>query len=150
MKKVHVLIILIAVMAITLMTVGATSNQKEKSQSETNPILGTWQLSLYKYGSGTSVFQEANPNEGHIKLITDTYFTWVAFNKATQIIYSSAGGTYTLNGDNYTESIEFGLGMDNYLQKKATYTFKIEGDNLFITGNLAENLMIEEVWKRIK
>lgn len=126
MKKVHVLITLIAAMAITLITVGATSNKKEKSQSETNPIIGTWQLSLYKYGAGTSVFKEANPNEGHIKLITDTYFTWVAFNKATQIIYSSAGGTYTLNGDNYTESIEFGLGMDAYLQKKLLIPLKLK------------------------
>jgi hypothetical protein len=150
MKKVLILIVLIAVTAIALMTVGATFNKKEKSELKTNSIRGTWQLTLYKYGSGTSIFREPSPNEGHIKLITDSQFMWAAFDKTTKKIYSSAGGTYTLNGDNYTESIDYGLGMDNYLEKQPTYTVKVEGDNLFLSGNLSEDYKIEEVWKRVK
>ena len=147
MKKV---LVLFAITAIALMTVEATFNKKEKSELKTNSIMGTWQLTLYKYGSGTSVFSEPSPNVGHIKLITDSQFMWAAYDKTTKKIFSSAGGTYILKGDNYTESIDFGLGMDNYLEKQPAYTVKVEGDNLFLSGNLSEDYKIEEVWKRVK
>ena len=150
MKKVFVLIALIAATAIALLTACATSNQEEKSQTATNSIMGTWQLNLYKYGSGTSTFTESSANIGIIKLITDTHFTWIHFDKTTKKVFSSAGGTYTLTGNIYTESIDFGLGMDSYLGNKPAYTIKVEGDMLFLSGDLTEGFKIEEVWQRIR
>jgi hypothetical protein len=150
MKKVVLLIALVAVTLITLLNTGATSNKKAGASKKPNQIMGTWQLSLYKYGSGTTDFTEASPNAGRIKLITDTHFTWVHFDKSTNIIHSSAGGTYSLEGNTYTESIDYGLAMDSYLGNKPVYNIKVEGDNLFLTGELVSGYKIEEVWQRIK
>jgi hypothetical protein len=55
-----------------------------------------------------------------------------------------------LNGNIYTESIDFGSGMDTYLGKKHVFTIRVEGDKFFLSGSLADGLKIEENWQRLK
>lgn len=150
MKKADSLIVLVIVTFITLLTIGATNEKKVKSSRKSNQITGTWELKLYKYGSGSDGFTEASPGTCRIKLINDTHFTWVTFDRNTRKVLSSAGGTYTLDKDNYTESIDYGLGMDSYLGNKPVYNIKVEGDNLFLSGELVSGYKIEEVWLRVK
>jgi len=150
MKKSSILIVLAMVAVIALLATCATTGKKEISVERTNSLLGTWELKLYKYGSSNSAFTPASTVTGRFKMITDTHFMWVSYDKTSKIVLSSAGGTYTLEGDKYTESIDFGLGMNSYLGTKPTYTIKTEGDKLFLTGNLTEGYQIEEVWERVK
>ena len=72
-----------------------------RSGSETeavNPIVGTWQLDSYKYGTTSSSFTSITAERPHIKLITENRFLWVTYDAATKKILESAGGTYTLDG----------------------------------------------------
>jgi hypothetical protein len=55
-----------------------------------------------------------------------------------------------MNGNTYTESLDFGQSMDEYLKKSHAFTIKVEGDMLFQTGLLAPDYKIEEIWKRVK
>lgn len=112
--------------------------------------LGTWQLASFKYGDATK-WSEVPDGQRRIKHITDTHFTWVAYEAATGKVQSMAGGTYTLSGGAYTETIDYaGEGMTDYLGKKQASTIRVEGDKLHQSGELSDGLKIEEVWQRVK
>jgi hypothetical protein len=130
----------------------AVGLQAQQQPPKMNPKahLGTWQLKSYKYGENQQAFTEFPPTERRIKLITETHFTWIGFNADTKKIRSSAGGKYTLDGNTYTESIDFGLEMDTYLGQKHAFTIQVDGDRFTLSGSLADNLKIEEVWQRVK
>lgn len=112
--------------------------------------LGTWQLVSFKYGE-ESKWSDAPEGQRRLKLITDTHFTWVAYEVASGKVQSMAGGTYTLTNGAYTESIVYaGEGMTDYLGKKQSFTIRVEGDKLHQSGQLSDGLKIEEVWQRVK
>ena len=112
--------------------------------------LGTWQLISTKYGDAKD-FSDFPNEQRRVKLITATHFTWVQYGTASKMVESIAGGPYTLDGDSYTETIEFvGTGMETYLGKKQPFTIKVNGDKLNQSGQLSDGLKIEEVWQRLK
>ena len=150
MKRAFVIIMMAA--ALILAVPVAVNCQKAVSGFEKSsaPHLGTWQLSSYKYGQNSSAFIDVPSNLQHIKLITENYFTWVNTDTTTKKVYSMAGGRYTLNGNTYIESIDYGIGMDDYLGHKQIFTIKVEGDMFFLSGKLNDNYMIEEIWRRVK
>ena len=58
------------------------------------------------------------------------------------------GGTYTLDGDEYVETIEYGMGQTAQLVgQKYTFKIKVEGDKYTQTG---VGNPYNEVWKRDK
>lgn len=111
--------------------------------------IGTWKLVSYKY-STTGNFVKVPKGDQHIKLITGTHFMWAETDSATREVSGMAGGTYALKGNTYTESIDFGIGMSNYLGRKQTFTLVVEGDLLFLSGVLTDGYHVEEVWQRVK
>lgn len=148
MKKSFVLIVSIAALAIAVLTISAVSSASV-SKKKTVSIEGTWQLESYKYGPAQSGFIDVQDNRVRLKVINKTNFIWVDYNPGTGRVTQSAGGTYSLTGNTYTESLVFGLGMDSYLGNKPVFTVKIEGDMLFQTGLLTEGYKIEEIWHRV-
>jgi hypothetical protein len=115
-----------------------------------NTIIGTWQLDSYKWGSSSSSFTSLSPDRPHIKMITDSRFLWVTVDAGTKKILESAGGTYTLDGENYIESIDYGYNMDNYLGSKSNFKIKVEDGMFYLTGVLSDGYKVEEIWQKIK
>ena len=113
------------------------------------PHIGAWKLVSYKY-SATGNFVSVPKGDKHIKLITETHFMWAQSDTATMKVSEMAGGEYTLKGNTYTESIDYGIGMNNYLGRRQVFTLLVEGDQLFLSGMLSDGYHVEEVWKRIK
>jgi len=113
------------------------------------PHIGAWRLTSYKY-SATGNFVNVPKGDMHIKLITESHFMWAQSDTATMKVSGMGGGEYTLKGNTYTESIDYGIGMDNYLGRRQTFTLMVEGDRLFLTGMLSDGYHVEEVWERIK
>lgn len=150
MKKSSILILTIVTIAIATLTIGAGSGATFKPKKSSDSILGTWQLASYKYGTTQSGFTDVSKSLPHLKLITDTHFTWTTFDTYSHKVISSAGGTYTLEGNTYIESIDFGFGMDSYLGQKQTFTVKVEGNMFFMSGSLSDGYKIEEIWQRVK
>jgi hypothetical protein len=111
---------------------------------------GTWRLASFKYGEATQ-WSDAPQDQKRLKLITDTHFTWVAYEQSGGKLVSMAGGPYTLAGEAYTETIDYaGEGMTDYLGKKQSFTINIEGDELRQSGQLSDGTKIEEKWQRVK
>ena len=113
-----------------------------------NKLIGTWKLVSAKYGG-----QESNFEEGvtKIKHVTSTQFMWASYDRDGKIT-RAAGGDYTLSGDAYEETPEYGISSDfNQIKgKPATFKWKIEGNKWYHNGKLSNGLLIEEVWERVK
>lgn len=148
MNRIVVAIVLTLVLAVASCHVGQQVQQEPGTKS--GSLLGTWELASYKYGDQK---ESADfPKNGHrVKMITETHWTWCEFETNTKEIQVGAGGSYTLDGDTYTESIDFAMpGMMSYLGKKQVFTVRVEGDRLRQAGVLSDGLKIEEVWNRVK
>ena len=123
--------------------------QSCKTINETSKIVGTWQLTTFHYGDNN---QQTMPGNVHrIKLITMIHFTWVQFMTENKQVESSAGGTFKVDGKNYTESIDWaGSSMTSYLCKEQKFQIKIENDKMYLAGQLSDGERIEEVWIKLK
>jgi hypothetical protein len=134
--------------------VGFTSFRSPDSGSEKKlkkqDISGTWKLESYRYGNSSSKFISASADRPRVKLITDNGFQWSSYDVSTKRITESAGGSYTLEGDSYTEILEYGFNMEPYVGTQSNFKIKVEDDMLFLTGKLSTGYPIEEVWQRVK
>ena len=139
----------IAAILLAILTVSAVPGTTLKPKKQKLSPEGTWELVSYKYGPSQSAFTDRTESLQRLKVINKTHFIWVDIDISGKII-QSAGGPYTLNGDIYTEFLEFGYGMDPYLKTNPQFTIRIEGDMLFQTGLLTPDYKIEEIWKRVK
>jgi len=119
------------------------------SHENSSEIVGTWRLETYQYGNDTTM-QQVNEHSPHLKLITPTNFTWVAYGD-NGLVTDMAGGSYTLEGDVYKERIDFGgMVMLSYVGHQHTFKMKIDGDKMFINGSLYTGEVISEVWEKVK
>ena len=144
MKKASIIVVVAAI----VLTVTLLSQQQTSKGGGTH--LGTWQLISTKYGDAKD-FSDFPKEQRRVKLITATHFTWVQYDAGSKKVESMAGGPYTLDGNSYTETIEFvGTDMEAYLGKKQLFKIKVDGDKLNQSGQLSDGLKIEEVWQRLK
>ena len=120
-----------------------------KSDDLRAALVGTWKM------KSMTIDGQKNDLPGTAvtyKHVTPSGFVWLSYEKDTGKVFRSAGGTYTLTGDAYTERIEYGMGDDFDGIKNASHAFKcrIEGDTWYHTGKLAGGTAIDEVWTRVK
>ena len=146
MKKPYVVVsTLLAIMQFAYRAEAQTGLEKGRGKLE-----GTWECVSYKSGEETR-FSEFPKNEKHIKLITPTHFTWVTYDVDKKKALSTAGGTYSLEGDSYKEQIEFaGEGVEELAGKEQSFKIKVEGNKWSLSGVLSSGVKIEEVWKRVQ
>jgi hypothetical protein len=149
MKKSFVLIVSVSALIIAVLTISAVSGASEIKKKSVS-ISGTWQLESYKYGPTQSSFIDIQKNRIRLKVINETNFIWVDYDPQTGQVTKSAGGSYTVVGNTYTESLDFGLEMDPYIKQNHVYTVQVEGDMFFLSGQLTPDYKIEEIWKRVK
>lgn len=113
-------------------------------------ITGTWRLDSYRYGSDDNPFVTVDQSWPRIKLMTANTFLWVTYDSTSKRITKSAGGKYTLEGSNYTESIDYGYNMDSYLGTQSKFSVNVGDGMFFMTGYLNDGLKIEEVWRKVE
>ena len=124
----------------------AEQGNKDADESK---LIGTWKLVSAKYGNREIDVSKLGTT---LKHITPTSFVWVGYDAETKVVSRTAGGTYTLKGDQYEEIPQYGLSSDFDLirDKPQSFKFKIEGDKWHHNGALSSGLKIEEVWERCK
>ena len=123
-----------------LFCVSSSFKSPENSVTNTDQIIGVWKMSSTDRGEMRGE---------RVKIITKGHFIWThTFNNE---VVASAGGTYTFDGETYTENIEFGTkDMSAFLSKKAVVKIRFEGKKMNYTGILAERVPLNEVWERVE
>lgn len=102
------------------------------------PIQGTWQLvSGITIEKGKSTFTDYKKDMKQIKIINGSHFAFfnhdLKMGKDPKPVFVAGGGKYTLNGDAYTEHLEY----CNYREwENKTFKFKLamKGDTLIQRG----------------
>jgi len=137
------LIIALAVMAST-----ARPAEPKGDANSHSKLVGTWKLLTAKYGGQESPLPEGLTT---VKHVTPTQFMWVTYDKDGKVS-RAAGGTYTLKGEVYEETPEYGISGDFDLIKGQAQTFKwkVEGNKWYHNGKLSNGLTIDEVWERVE
>ena len=106
-------------------------------------LQGTWVL-VGKPGEA-----EETPGKGsRLKFITGKHWTITQADPETGVTVYHHGGTYTLIGSEYVETVEYANESTKELIKQTfKFTMKVEGDRLTQTGI---GNPFNEVWKRAK
>jgi hypothetical protein len=147
MRHVRTTALTLLVAAACVTTLSAGDEKKEAAKPE-NKLIGTRKLVSAKYGG-----QEFNFPEGHtmLKHVTPSQFMWATYDSEGKVT-RTAGGPYSLKGDKYEETPEYGFSQDFETIKGKTHSFtwRVEGNKWHHDGKLANGLTIEEVWERVE
>jgi hypothetical protein len=136
-------------LAAALLTAGLAAEAPQKSKAKSgNRLVGTWKLVSAKYDGRDFTFPEGTTM---LKHVTPTQFMWVTYDTEGKVS-RAAGGPYTLKGQHYDETPEYGIGADFALikGKVQSFTWKVEGNRWHHDGKLSNGLVIEEVWERLE
>jgi hypothetical protein len=133
-------------LAITAMTSG--SDEPKRDAKAENKLIGTWKLISAKYGGQESQLVTGSTT---LKHVTPSQFMWASYDKDGKVT-RAAGGSYTINGEVYEETPEYGLSSDfDVVKGKAQkFKWKVEGNKWHHDGELSNGLTIEEVWERVE
>jgi hypothetical protein len=139
----------IAVLAVTFVNAPHLRAQEkpatpgEKQSPLAKALLGTWILAGAPGDSG-----EAPASGGRLKFCTGRHWMITQADPQTGVTIYHHGGSYTLNGNEYAETVEYANENTKELIKQTfKFTIKIDGDMLTQTG--IDN-PFNEVWKRAK
>ncbi len=137
---------LVAIVALAF-TAALSADETGTAKAE-NKLVGTWKMVSAKYGGQEFKFPEGTTT---LKHVTPAQFMWTSYDK-DGIMTRAAGGSYTLKGEAYVETPEYGMSGDfDIIKGKAqTFTWKVEGNKWLHNGQLSNGLTIEEVWERVE
>jgi hypothetical protein len=111
-------------------------------------LVGTWRVASAKYGGREVKWPEGTTT---VKHVTPAQFTWVTYDKDGKVI-QAVGGSYTLKGEEYAETPEYGVGAAFEQIKGKTIAFKcrVEGNKWHHTGRTGSGQALEEVWEWVE
>ena len=114
-----------------------------------NAMVGTWKLAALR-NRQTGDFNVFVQRAGHYKTWTLTNWSIVTYDLFSNVQYT-ASGHYTLQGDNYTESIEAATGqMTQYLGNHPAFRIRVDGDNYYQMDAGRNSNPLEEMWQRVQ
>ena len=141
-------------------TPGQDAQPKAESKAaskavETEPqgaIEGTWRMVSYRYGGKSAPLLKVEAGRVMLKHITPGRFAWVDYVVKTKKVSRMAGGTFTLQGGAYRETVEYGSGEDiaALLGKGQVFQDTITGQRWHHKGKLSTGFEIEENWERVQ
>ncbi len=131
-------------MKLRLMAVGilfillSCDNNKNVEQQTVIDLEGTWQLiSGTVIEKGDTVFTDYTKVHAMIKVINKTHFTFLNHDlnkgKDSTVMFAAGGGRYELNGDQYTEHLEY-CSDRVWEGNDFRFTVKIQNDTLMQSG----------------
>jgi hypothetical protein len=142
-------VVAVLLVSAVVLPVGAGDPPPNKGEGPTKlakDLIGTWVL----VGTPDKV-GDPPASGGRLKFRTGRHWVVTQADPDTGKVMFHHGGTYTLDGDTYTETVEYANESTADLIKK-TFKFKVkvEGDTYTQTGVGDDNPFQGEVWKRVK
>jgi hypothetical protein len=99
--------------------------QSASTMQNTNNVMGAWELVSHDFNG-----QPMSANEREIKIISSKHFMFVVYDKGKMKTLGAGTGTWTLNGNSYTEHIDFidVNGAESLNGTDAKFTVAVNGD----------------------
>ena len=149
MRQITITVLLALVAAVAFTSARSAADEAKKAEAKPeNKLVGTWKLVSAKYGGQDVTFPEGSTR---LKHITPAQFMWASYDKDGKVD-ATLGGPYTLKGDKYEETPEYGIGdvLELLKGKPQSFECKVEANKLYQNGKLSSGLTIEEVWERVE
>ncbi len=112
-------------------------NEKSETTQSTKPAIeGTWKLltgTLIE--KGDTVITDYTKDKSFIKIINESHFAFLQHDlkRDSTSGFSAGGGSYQLNGNNYTEHLEY-CSAKEWEGHDFSFTVTISGDTLVQSG----------------
>ena len=132
---------------IVLLATCTSKDTAEVSKKESNKLEGAWEIVYSKYTSTDTTIERTQIENPSTKILTSTHFAFGWQSDDGKEVWSG-GGRYTLDGDTYTEIIEYHSAPE-LVGKSISFNCRLEGDKWYNSGNLLGYQMLE-IWRRIK
>jgi len=101
------LVVILFASIIILGQSGCGDKSKQESEGEIS-LEGTWKLvKVLNSDDEEAELLKHSEDLVYLKHITPTHFTWVRFNRESNELEGTGGGTYTFDGNTYTENLDF-------------------------------------------
>ena len=121
----------------------------QNAEDTRSAMLGTWEMAALR-NRQTGDFLFLPPHNGYFKTWTPTNWSIITYDQFSNVQYT-ASGHYTLEGDNYTESIEAATGMmTRYLGAHPKFKIRVDGDNYYQMSAGKNPNPLEEMWRRVE
>ena len=139
------------------------------TQQKASPLEGAWELVDAKYTPADPAISLSRYRQ--IKILTGTHWAFLSQDRsapkmtswndaellAAAKTFSAGGGTYTLQGDAYTEHVEF-FNTPNFVGASLKFKIKWDGDEWIQTGTLPlkalgmgdKDMELYERYRRVK
>jgi hypothetical protein len=137
-----------AALAALSVTTSAGRADEPKPAAKENQLIGTWKLVSAKWGGTERKIEGLTI----IKHVTPTQFMWARYD-ADGVVKHAMGGIYTLKGDEYVETTEYGTTSGDFTAMKGKahkFKAKVDGNNWYHTGQLSGGFTIDEIWERVE
>ncbi|MFY0630483.1 MAG: hypothetical protein JXR05_08885 [Flavobacteriaceae bacterium] len=123
---------LIFVLIIPLSAYGCI-NKSAKEPTNSNNIEGSWKMVYAETKENDSIVRKDLSNTSFVKFIGKNHFAFFNQENSSASNFYSGGGTYSLKGDNYTETLKF--SANKAIRNHAfSFTVRIVGDTLIQSG----------------
>ena len=110
-------------------------------------LVGSWEMVSMETTTPDSVVQYDESTRPTLKILNDTHWMFIRQSAATFIF--AQGGRYTLDGDNYTEIVEYSADPNN-IGNAYEFTCSVEGDSVWYHDGGLGNVKYDEVWRRVE
>lgn len=114
-----------------------------------NDLVGAWRI---KGRLNDGKFTEINHTGGRmtLKMLTDGYFQWIAFDSDKKTFSGTGGGAYTFEDGIYEESIMFFSRDNSRVGATLRFNGKVKNKQWEHTGKTSVGKPLHEVWIKAK
>lgn len=133
--------------------VGVLALASRDSSPAAQPIIGTWRMVSYQYGSTKEPVVQVTKDVGY-KTFSGTRWSAAAYNVDEKKFIGAGGGTYTLKGDQYVENVEYYSWGSETVGKSLTFKLTIENGRLHQKGFMEwkgnKEYVIDEWYEKVE
>jgi len=138
--------------AVTVFPARDARPQDDKRTDRPSPIEGAWKQVGRRSGDSQE-YQQLPGDTEMIKYVTGGRWVWTVVKDGR--VLTALGGKYTVDKDNYNESVEYSLGehLASFVGNTSHFTWKVDGNTWFIVGSVKINdqdIKMDEKWERCK
>ncbi len=157
----------IVVLGFLMTQLGCTPKEDSRAMEiNKDALMGSWRLiKSIEVGHEDTTNRRDGEAKYYIKHVTESHFTWIEYDKEREQLLGAGGGTYTIQGNTYTENIEFYFPPGaNELGQAIPFSAKINDDGTWRhtgyaklfefdpeTGDnvMFDSAIIDELWEKV-
>lgn len=124
----------LAITIVVGLCTGSCSKDVKEQEQSGSTLEGTWKMTYAEIRENDSVQVKDLSSTDFIKIINQSHFAFFNQERDTQENFTAGAGTYTFDGSEYIENLDFINFMD-YRGHTFSFQVEIKGDSLIQQGH---------------